>query len=430
MGQLELSGKRVAILGGTRISSEIVRAAKELGMFTSVLDYYPYGPKSPAKRVADAHAQISVADAGAVAGYVRENHIDGLITGYTDSILGMYADACEASGLPCYGTRTQFETFSDKRKWKRLCLEHGVPTSRPIDVSDPSRVGDLPIMVKPADGSGSRGVSIVRDAADIPAAVEHARGFAKNGEVLAEEYLEGPEVTVFWVFIDGRYEVFMAGDRVVKDAQGGANPLPVGYLFPSRVLPRYLEEVAPKVREMLAAEGVRNGMMFMQCIVRDGLPNVYDIGYRLTGSLEHVITKDAVGFSPMDMLLSFAVTGKMTDDPDIGEKIERARAVPAFNVSFLMRPGVLGSFDGLGTLEADPAVIRCIPAHGVGEELPTEAVGELRQIALRVLGRVDSVDRLRSSVLRVQGEARILSPEGANLTLPGFDEADFERLGL
>ena len=430
MGAKPFEGKKVAILGGTRISSEIVGAAKDLGMITSVLDYYPYGSKSPAKAVADAHAQISVADANAVAEYVQENCIDGLITGYTDSILGMYADACAASNLPCCGTRIQFETFSDKRKWKKLCLDHGVPTSKPIDISDPLRVRSVPILIKSADGSGSRGVSIVRDAGDIPSAVEHAQNFSKSGDILGEEYLEGPEVTIFWVFVDGRYDVFMAGDRIVKDSQGGANLLPVGYLFPSRTLPCYLEEVAPRVREMLADAGVRNGMMFMQCIVRDGLPYVYDIGYRLTGSLEHVITKDAVGFSPMDMLLSFAVTGRMTEDPDITEKIERARCVPAFNVSFLMRPGVPGSYDGLEAVEVDPVVISCVPARAIGEELPFEAVGELRQIALRVLGRVDHVEQLKEAVLRVQYALRILSPAGEDLTLPGFTESDFGRLGL
>jgi len=421
---VELAGKRIALLGGTFISCEIVKAAHDLGMEVHVLDYNPPS-ESPAKLIADAHAQISIADADAVASYVRDNGIDGLMTGYTDSILGFYARACDAAGLPCYGTKEQFDTFTDKRKWKELCAKYRVPTARQYEVGDAEdRLEDVcyPVLVKPADGSGSRGVSVVREAGEFGPALNRAREFSKCGEVVVEDYLEGPEVTVFWLFVNGVKRVFMLGNRVVKDSQGGAMPLPVGYTFPASVLPRYLDEVAPHVDEMLESQGVRNGMMFMQCIVRDGIPHVYDIGYRLTGSLEHYLTKEVAGYSPVDMLLHYAVTGKMTDDSAIWDKVERVLYAPCYNVSFLMKPGTIASFRGLDKLASIPSVVAVVKAHVEGETLPEEALGELRQIALRVLGVTDGISALRSEIMNVQSTLDIIGDDDESLVLPGFAE--------
>ena len=227
--------------------------------------------------------------------------------------------------------------------------------------------------------------------------------------------------------IDGKYYVTQIGNRLVKHNQEGVIPLPTGYTFPSSVIPAYLSEVAPKVKAMFASQGVKNGMMFMQCIVRDGIPYVYDIGYRLTGSLEHLLLKDVAGYSPMDMLLRFAVTGVMNRDQDIVEKIERGLYSSCFNVSCLMEPGTIDHFEGIDQLENDESVFSCVKAHVEGETLPPEARGELRQIALRVLGRVECVQDLPETMLAVQDTVKIVSPKGGDLMLPGFEREDLVR---
>lgn len=429
---MDVSGKKIAILGGTRITCQLVEAAKALGMHVTVIDYNP-PEQSPAKLVADEHALISVADVDEVAAYIREHNIDGAMTGYADAILGWYADICEKAGIPCYGTHEQFDIFVDKRRWKALCREFDVPTSQEYDgetvVSKPDSV-PYPLMVKPVDSSGARGVYVVRSASEFGELYERSKGFSKSGRVLVEDYLEGPEVTVFWVFIDGEYRVFLLGNRHVKHNQEGVIPLPAGYTFPASVLPEYLDEVAPNVCKMLKSVGVRDGMMFMQCIVRDGVPYVYDIGYRTTGSLEQHITADVAGYSPIDMMLCHAVTGRMTDDEEIFEKIERGLYASTFNISCLMRPGTIDHFDGLDVLDASENVIKYVKAHVEGETLPPEAKGQLRQIALRVLGKTGDVSELRDVMLELQEAVKIVSPDGENLMLPGLETSDFVNVIL
>ena len=272
---------------------------------------------------------------------------------------------------------------------------------------------------------------MVNSAVEFADLYERSKSFSKTGRVLVEDYLEGPEVTVFWVFIDGEYRVFLLGNRHVKHNQEGVIPLPAGYTFPAAVLPRYLDEVAPNVEKMLRSVGVRDGMMFMQCIVRDGIPYVYDIGYRTTGSLEQHITADVAGYSVIDMMLCHAVTGKMTDDPDIFKKIEHGLYSPTFNISCLMKPGTIDHFEGLDALDASENVITYVKAHVEGETLPPEAKGQLRQIALRILGRADSVFDLEDTMLNLQSKVKIVGTNGEDLMLPGMGREDFNCvLGL
>ena len=333
---MELRGKRLLILGGSRISCEIVKRARDMGIITGVTDWYEL-EKSPAKQLADEAYFVSTSDIDAMVSLIREKKFDGVITGFTDSVLPYYAEMCDKAGVPAYGTRQQFETFIDKVKYKKLLQKYGIPTIKTYLGESADAIVDIvyPVIVKPTDGSGSRGITVCSDRKELEAAVLFARSSSKSNNILIERYIDAPEVTVFWLFINGRPHLTMLGNRHVKHIQEGELPLPVGYTFPASIQRRFLAETAPKMEKMFKDNGIRNGMMFMQCKVEDGCCLVYDIGYRLTGSLEYKIQKSVCGYDPVEMLIHFAITGKMCDentekriDPFLGGKY-------AYNVSWM-----------------------------------------------------------------------------------------------
>ena len=130
-----LKGKRLLILGGMRFSCEIVNKAREMGIHTIVADYNRI-EDSPGKQIADEAVDLSVIDVEAVVSYVKKNAIDGVIVGFNDMLLPYYAEICQKCGLPCYGTKDQFETLIAKDRYKALCRQFGVPTVPEFDVSD------------------------------------------------------------------------------------------------------------------------------------------------------------------------------------------------------------------------------------------------------------------------------------------------------
>lgn len=428
----EFEGKRLLILGGSRISCQIVKKAQEMGAYVLVTDWYAL-EKSPAKQIADEACFVSTTDLDAMEKLIREKKIDGIITGFTDSVLPYYADICERVGLPCYGTREQFEKMTDKTQYKALCRQFGVPTIDSYDVDFRNRTESwdsirYPVLVKPADSSGARGVAICDNEEEMIAACEEAERVSESGKVLVERFVDScKEVTVFYVFQDGNIILSGMGNRHVKKNQEDSIALPVAYSYPSALLPDYQKNVLPNVEKMLSSLGIKNGMMFMQCMVEDGECLVYDIGYRLTGSLEYLNMKRIGGYDPLEMLIHFAFTGKMADE-DLRNVINPNWKVYGSNVSFLMKPGTIGKITGVEDILATEGVIDAVLARHEGETLPPEGKGQLRQIMLRVLGEAPTKEALWNQFETVYNCLSVTSPEGENLLLPGLEKSDLEGM--
>ena len=417
----ELKGKRLLILGGMRISCEIVRMAKALGIYTIVADYNKI-EDSPGKQIADEAVNLSVIDVDAVVDYVKNNAIDGVFVGFNDMLLPYYAEICQRAGLPCYGTKDQFETLIAKDQYKALCRQFGVPTIPEYDINDEHI--KYPVLVKPVDSSGSRGITICHNRQELDEAVEIGRKASKTGKVLIERYMDGRDVTVFWTFQDGNYYLSALANRHVKHNQGtDVIPLPVGYTFPSVYLPKYRAEVEDNCKRMFKHLGLKDGMMFMQCKVEDGMCYVYDLGYRLTGSLEYKILERVCGYNPLEMMICHALTGKMGEE-SIADRAVPEFKTPAFNVSCLCAPGTIEKIEGINEVKAMPEVEDVVIAHTLGETITEQMKGLLAQITVRVLGSVANKEQLLPTMQKIDNTIHIVGSEGEELLLPGIEYDD------
>ena len=417
-----LVGKKLLVLGGDLLSQDIVLKAQSMGIYVIVTDWYDTS-RSPAKLVADEYWDVSIQDYDELSRRIQEEHVCGVLTGFTDSYLIPYQILCEKNNLPCYGTREQFEIFTDKEKYKALCRRHSVPIIEGY-APDDSRMA-FPVLIKPVDGSGSRGIRICHDCAEFDRILSQY-----DSRVIIERYMTGREVTVFWLFIDGEYRLMAIGNRHVKQSQtGNIIPLPVGYTFPASVTLKYRQEVEACAKEMFSEVGIRNGMMFMQCKVEDDICRVYDIGFRLTGSLEYKLFERVYGINPLAMLIRFALTGTMLDDEPI-DRVQPEYMSPCFNVSCLCAPGTICDLTGMDQVRAFPEVIDVMPAHMPGFTVSEHMKGLLAQITIRVLGAVTDKDELLPVMQKIHDSLDIVSDSGQSLLLPGIDALDLKGVIL
>ena len=418
----DIRGKRLLVLGGMRISCEIIKKAQEMGVYTLVADYNKV-EDSPGKQIADEAVDLSVTDVDAAVSFIKGNRIGGVFVGFNDMLLPYYAEICEKTGLPCYGTKEQFAVLTAKDQYKALCRRFGVPTIPEYSCGDDIQ---FPVLVKPVDSSGSRGISICHDKKELEEAVRIGTSASKVGKVLIERYMNGREVTVFWTFQNGNYYLSALGNRHVKQNQGDdVIPLPVGYTFPSVFLPKYRAEVEDRCKRMFRHLGIKDGMMFMQCKVEDGTCYLYDLGFRPTGSLEYKLLKRICGYDPLEMMIRFALTGKMGED-SIAEKAVPEFKKPAFNVSCLCAPGTIKEIIGVDQVKKMPEVEDVVVAHAQGETITEQMRGLLSQIAIRVLGVVPSKNALLSVMRRIEDSIDIIGVNGEKLLLPGIVRDDIE----
>ena len=421
MGNKDLKGKKLLVLGGDNLSKDIVTTAQRMGVYVIVTDWYDVY-RSPAKLIADEYWMDSIEDYKTLSEKISEQHIDGVLTGFTDSYLLPYQQLCEITGLPCYGTKEQFELFISKDKYKEMCREYGVPTIEQFEADDANI--RYPVLVKPVDSSGSRGIKICNNRKELEDAISVSKESSKQGKVIIERYMDCPEATVFWLFVDGHYFLTMMGNRHVKHNQeGNVIPLPVGYTFPSYLTPKYKECVEDNAKNMFKAAGVRNGMMFMQCKVEDGMCYVYDMGFRLTGSREYNILESVCGYNPLAMLIRFALTGRMCKTENVG-KIDAIKMKPSFNVSCLCAPGTIKDITGVDLVRSFPEVIDVAYAHTPGQRITEAMKGLLTQITVRVLGTVEHINLLWPTMRKIGEAIHIVGDKDEELMLPGIEEND------
>lgn len=421
----DLKGKRLLILGGMRISCEIVRKAQAMGIYTLVADYNKI-EDSPGKQIADEAVDLSVTDADAVVAYVKENRIDGVFVGFNDMLLPYYAEICEKTGLPCYGTKEQFETLIAKDRYKALCRQFDVPTIPEYEIDDEQI--RYPVLVKPVDSSGSRGITICYDSKQLIDAVEIGKKASKTKKVLIERYMDGREVTVFWTFQNGNYYLSALANRHVKQNQGSdVIPLPVGYTFPSIYLAKYRADVEENCKRMFRHLGIKDGMMFMQCKVENGTCYLYDLGFRPTGSLEYKILNRVCGYDPLEMMILFALTGKMGKE-DIASRANPEFSHPAFNVSCLCAPGTIKEIAGIDEVKAMKMVEDVVVAHKAGETITEQMRGLLAQITVRVLGVAPTKEDILPTMQKIGNTIHIVGENGEELMLPGIDYDDINGL--
>lgn len=408
-----LKGKKLLLLGGDTFSVDIVKTARAMGIYTIVTDWYDTH-RSPAKLVADEYWNISTEAYEELLTKMHEEHVDGVFTGFTDSYLPVYQHLCELGGYPCYGTKELFDCFTDKAQYKSLCRQFNVPTIEAY--TEESENIHYPVLVKPVDGSGSRGISICKNREEMLEAIERGKQFSKQHSVLIERYMDGREVTIFWLFVDGEAYLTGIGNRHVQPCGEGLIPLPVGYTFPSIHTIRYQAEVEANTKAMFKHAGIRNGMMFMQCKVEDGTCYVYDIGYRLTGSLEYKILEHIYGINPLKMMLNYALTGHMTDN-DEPIHIDPIYPYPAFNVSCLCAPGTIKRIDGIETLEKEEHILGTNIAHLPGDTITEQMRGLLAQITVRILGYVDNIEDLLPTMNHIEQTIHVWDTDGNNIHL-------------
>lgn len=417
---LGLKGKKLLLLDGSKKAIEIIEHAQRLGVHTIVTDY-SNPAVSPAKLAADEYFDVSISDVEAVVGLIDREGIDGVLPGFSDRWLPTYAEICERASLPSYASTEQLKLFTDKKRYKALLEKHGIPTIQGF-TREEAESGSIPaeaypLIVKPADGSGSRGISRCYTLDELHAGISAALEYSWTGDLVIERYLPGEEATVFWVFQDGEHHVAMVANRHMRSFAGGSSRLPVGYTSPSYLTRRYISDIAPRVRSMLQNANVLNGTMFMQGLIDDGVFRTYDIGYRPTPTQEYRVLEELCGYNSMSMLVKFAVTGSMSE-PDLVGKANPAFEGYGFNVSTLMMPGTVGSYTGLDEVRSLPGVLSVSTSLQEGETLPEVALGQLRQIAVRTIGVAGTVAELESVMREVAGAVDILGNDGASLAVP------------
>lgn len=366
---MDLRGKRLLILGGSTLSKDIVIAAKEMGLFTIVTDWYDVN-RSPAKLIADEYWNEEVFKPERIAKLIKERHIDGVITGFTDSYLPQYQKICELSGLPCYASKETFDLSLDKAAFKKHCIDNGVPVIPQYNLRsfNPNCISSTDrIIIKPVDNSGSRGVIVCKSPDDFHRCLDFALSFSEKKEVIIEKYMNMDSFAASYTIQDGRLSLSTLNDRLEHKSSETAAITTAG-IYPSKYLDLYLEKMDQKMKKMYTAMGVSNGVLSVQGFVDGENFYVMEMGYRLTGGQHYIFSKYENGISALDQLIHFAITGRMADFI-IAEKDNPRFKDLCLNLCILGKSDIICRIEGQEYVEKMPEVIHSAFLKQVGDQI-------------------------------------------------------------
>ncbi|MDO4190164.1 MAG: hypothetical protein Q4D14_00570 [Bacteroidales bacterium] len=415
--------KRLLILGGTSISRQIVYAARELDMEVYVTDYLA---DSPCKKLADKSFMVSCTDVDAVVDLIKREHIDGIIMGYADVLMPYYVKICEKAGIPCYANLHAIDVTADKAQFKALCKDFDVPIVPEYTLDDiQNGAAQYPVLVKPVDNSGARGIFICHNREEFDAYYPESLSYSPSKHVLIERFITAPEATIFYYLHNG--EIFNVGvsDRHMLKFSDKLLQLPVGYTFPSVNRDEFMKEEDKNIKALFRSLGMKDGMVFLQSFNENGKYVIYEMGYRLTGSLEHHLMGQAYGFDHLKEILNFAVGNPVDTAPLKTESLGNAILA---NVTLLLSEGVIAQYKGFDECRNIPGVLHIHESYDPGTVIDEKIMGKLAQVGIRVLLYADTREQLLQRMDRAKAALGVLSTDGREMLIKNYSYQDICKI--
>lgn len=416
----KLTGKKLLVISSDSNDMTFVHAARDLGVYIICCDRYKDWNLSPAKKAADEGWDLDYTDTEAVATKCREVGIDGVIAGYGEDRVTAACRISQAIGTPFYATEEQINITRNKRIFKDLCQKHGVPVPKDYCVKLPMSREEknsivYPVIIKPADNGGRKGISVCETESDLDAAIAYAQEYSKTGEVVVEEYVVGTELSAVYTLVDGQISLSCLNDKYNSEDQGGTSRLCDLVLTPSRYYKLYKETIDSGIHALLKAIGAKNGVANIQMIVGKNGIRVFEMGFRVNGNDDFKVIRKNNDIDFSKMLVSYSLTGAMGDDLSKDDPCFKS-----YNCTLCMylHSGTVGSvsYDNLvGKPEIDDICILRQPGTVIVED------GTNRQKALLVKFSANSLEQVEEIIHYIQDNMHVLNTEGDDMTLIPFN---------
>lgn len=320
------SDKTLLILGAAAVQNDAVLAAQEMGVKVLVAAQAADGP---AAESADQFVEANFMDLAKMRELLNSQKIDVVYSTGSDLAMPVSMALSEEFGLPHFVSKETALTCNNKIAMRErtqnlpgaVGFSHCSFADQEKDgngkPNEPTVVapGSGPWIVKPADAQGQRGIQLIDDEKQIPAAAAEAAGFSRTSSAIVEEYIGGTEVSVNGYLVDGEIKFLVVSDRVTWPEFTGlirAHSVPSRYSGDANVTAR-LHECIAKFAERL---GIVNGPVYAQVKIDQGDVRIIEITPRLDGCHMWHLLSYAASVDLMKITLRHLVFGERPEFPD------------------------------------------------------------------------------------------------------------------
>ncbi len=357
------------LLGGSQCQLNAAVKAKAMGHRVLLIDYLAH---PPAAEICDSHIRVSTFDVPACIAAARTHRVDGVCTTGTDQPVYTAACVADALGLPSPVTVQTALRATNKCAMKEAFIRYGVPHVpfaflRRGQTASVLRKLQTPLVIKPLDSQGQRGVFKVNTAEEAIARLPDTLSFSREDTALVESYYPSKEITYSGYLAAGRlYPLTLTDRQLIND------PLHIGicgaHRYPS-IFAAYTEQVNQMAEQVAKALGAAEGPLYIQCLVGEEGIVVNEAACRVGGAFEDVFIPWLTGFD----ILGAVIQSAMGQPVDVAVLQKHKALAGKRQVSVQMpfcHPGTVTSITPLNTLLAMPGVLAAGYNYHLGSVLP------------------------------------------------------------
>ena len=414
---MNLQGKTLLLMGGGAYARDIEKYKKEKGFRTVALGR---DADTPIARISDAFYQIDTQNVEGVCKVVRKEGVDVIFVGSSEVNIAPAARVSELTGVRFYTTKEQWDILANKALFKEYCRKYGVPVVPEYRLPENYTKEDVralpfPVMLKPTDSSGARGMNACYRAEDFDALYAEALSWSKKKEVIIEKLITGADEVFFQYTIqDGVTSLTSTFTKVFTKTQNKSLILPVFHIYPSKYIDEYYKNVHAGVENLFRAMNIQNGVMTLQGFYTEGKFYIFEAGFRMGGAQNYVLTEYQWGVNSLNAMINYALTGKMNDAPILSLDNPRFRH-PCCNYYVGLKAGKVCTMRGVDEVKAMKGVLGVTVMCSEGDEIPD--TNALERICLRIHVVGESAEALAENLVAISSTLKILSDTGEDMLL-------------
>jgi len=397
------------VLGGTTPHRALVQNLKTRGFRVLLADYLEAPPAADA---ADEHLRISALDVEAVYRQAAERQAALVISVCLDRAIPAVAEVSRRLGLPSVYTPENALAFTDKVAMRAVFKLAGLPVGKGCvirSLPEAERSGlSFPLIVKPSDSTGSLGISIVRDVAGLAAAYVAARDASTSGLALAEELLEGRELSIDCIVVQGHCHVLLVRERLLhRTPEHGVQCYAT--ISPAPILESSMEVIRDVAERLPSAFGIANAPLLIQgYLTTTGDFKLLEIAVRLGGGPSSFRTvKLKTGFDLLDATVDCHLGRPFRLD------IQDSGCAYA-SVNIYASGGSLRSVEGVEKLRHEGVIAEYYPYKPPGSPFPNVITARSRVAAVVI--EAEDHEILYAKIRTLFEQIRVLDMQGRDIT--------------
>ena len=353
---------RLLILGASVFQIPIINKAKEMGLCVGIIDI---DENAPAFSSADECFVCSIRDYDGVLKIAEKFKPTGIMPGAVETAVNTVAAVCETLHLPGNSVSVAIQS-TDKVKMLESFEDANVP--HPLyqvikkDEIDSAEIGiQYPVISKPMDSAGGRGVCIIHEQKKLKECLAFSSNAGLSGDILVQEYMKGPEVSVEILVIEEIPYVLQITDKLTS---GEPHFFEVGHSQPSSLPERTRESIKELACSAVKAIGLKNSPAHVEIIVTEQGPKMVELGSRLGADCitSYLLDNSITGVNMMQTAIELAVGRKpVIADYSNNEHYVGVHFIPS-------QKGILRKIEYTGDLYESDNVIKIEITGIIGKE--------------------------------------------------------------